>query len=536
MDFVGMHMPTVTAPTQIIYTGPSSSSSSLACKPFSQRSGISRMPAAATSKRKSSNGQSNRSTRQNSQQPRHQASGIPRPSPAKSTPPTNKAFTPPMTVQVEAQLANLEQAANPWWSTFCGISNGVWLGQTAAFAPSTGAAEALALGQDGKPVMDMHTQVTEERVCEGLLDFVTRRVARAEDEAELASVGQQLGGSGNDWDEEVLNAEEEGLVFFDGGSYSRGPLSLTNPATGGASADPHQGQHAPAGSESKPVSALDEAEGQGEDHPGKTAAEEDEEDDEGIEAQPDEGGSREAGEEVVTLEQCLAWGGEQRQRCRLTMSVSGGGETGEELDISLLRITLYHEYWQGLLHELDLETLRANSAVAAAPDASKRASTSSKASSSSSPVASSSSLSALDSAAPSASDTSVSAASPLSADAAVPAAAPPSSSAASQGGQHQESALNTNRVEQASNSERLPSLTAANEADAKAQGRSRARLSKGSCMSAKKLSGSWKAFDLTAVPIDETDPSTGHSRNGLHMQVDTTQSLSRSCLLSAYST
>ena len=83
---------------------------------------------------------------------------------------------------------------------------------------------------------------------------------------------------------------------------------------------------------------------------------------------------------------------------------------------------------------------------------------------------------------------------------------------------------------------RLPSLTAANEADAKAQGRSRARLSKGPCMSAKKLSGSWKAFDLTAVPIDETDPSTGHSRNGLHMQVDTTQSLSRSCLLSAYST
>jgi len=43
-----------------------------------------------------------------------------------------------------------------------------------------------------------------------------RRVARAEDEAELASVGQQIGGSGNDWDEEVLNAEEEGLVFFDG--------------------------------------------------------------------------------------------------------------------------------------------------------------------------------------------------------------------------------------------------------------------------------------------------------------------------------
>ena len=48
----------------------------------------------------------------------------------------------------------------------------------------------------------------------------------------------------------------------EGGSYSRGPLSLTNPATDGASTDPHQSQHAPPGSEPKPVSALDEAEQQ----------------------------------------------------------------------------------------------------------------------------------------------------------------------------------------------------------------------------------------------------------------------------------
>lgn len=50
----------------------------------------------------------------------------------------SKTVTPPMKVEVEAQLAKLEQAANPWWSTFCGITNGVWLGETAAFAPSTG--------------------------------------------------------------------------------------------------------------------------------------------------------------------------------------------------------------------------------------------------------------------------------------------------------------------------------------------------------------------------------------------------------------
>lgn len=47
-------------------------------------------------------------------------------------------LTAPMQVRVEAQLSKLEQAANPWWSTFCGVTNGRWAGQTAAFAPSTG--------------------------------------------------------------------------------------------------------------------------------------------------------------------------------------------------------------------------------------------------------------------------------------------------------------------------------------------------------------------------------------------------------------
>lgn len=43
-----------------------------------------------------------------------------------------------------------------------------------------------------------------------------RRVARAEEQAELAPLAAQVGGDGSDWDEEILNAEEEGLVFFDG--------------------------------------------------------------------------------------------------------------------------------------------------------------------------------------------------------------------------------------------------------------------------------------------------------------------------------
>ena len=64
----------------------------------------------------------------------------PKSKPAKLQQSTQKQqmLTAPMQVRVEAQLSKLEQAANPWWSTFCGVTNGRWAGQTAAFAPSTG--------------------------------------------------------------------------------------------------------------------------------------------------------------------------------------------------------------------------------------------------------------------------------------------------------------------------------------------------------------------------------------------------------------
>ena len=33
-------------------------------------------------------------------------------------------------------------------------------------------------------------------------------------------------GSQDEWEEEIISSEEDGLVFFDGGTYSRGPSSL----------------------------------------------------------------------------------------------------------------------------------------------------------------------------------------------------------------------------------------------------------------------------------------------------------------------
>ena len=43
-----------------------------------------------------------------------------------------------------------------------------------------------------------------------------RRTARAQEQAQLAKMGEQIEGPGQDWEEETLASEEEGLVFFDG--------------------------------------------------------------------------------------------------------------------------------------------------------------------------------------------------------------------------------------------------------------------------------------------------------------------------------
>lgn len=425
---------------------------------------------------------------------------------AKRTRPASasQTVTPPMKVEVEAQLAKLEQAANPWWSTFCGITNGVWLGETAAFAPSTGAAEGLALDQNMKPVLDMHTQVTEERVCEGPQDYVTRRTARAQGQAQLATVGEQIEGQGHDWDEEILSSEEEGLVYFDGGAYSRGPLSLISTA---AAVEPSRAvRHEPsAPSDSRPPSSQL--------HPSQEGDDLAEGEEEGIAAMPDEGWGRAGPPRVVTLEQCLAWGGEQRQRCRVVIAVSGGGDTGEELDISLLRITLFHEYWQGLLHQLDLATLQANSAVSLTPFGSKPNHTGSAAKPTDQPT----SLQPSSPAASVAPSDAVSSAQNLN----QPAAS--SSSLAEQGGatsSSSQAAAGAQLVDRLQEPEKQTSTSRSNASPAASPAAAAvvtagAKLSRGPRLKPKKLSGSWKAFDLTAVPIDETDPSTGMTKKAM---------------------
>ena len=47
-------------------------------------------------------------------------------------------------VLVKEQLSSLNQTNQPLWSTFCGVTNGVWQGRYAAFYAATGAMSLLA--------------------------------------------------------------------------------------------------------------------------------------------------------------------------------------------------------------------------------------------------------------------------------------------------------------------------------------------------------------------------------------------------------
>ena len=68
--------------------------------------------------------------------------------------------------QTQQHQHSLQSAIN-WTANYLFCRCFVW---------RAGEAEALALDRNRKPVLDMHSQVTEERVCDGPLDYVTRCV------------------------------------------------------------------------------------------------------------------------------------------------------------------------------------------------------------------------------------------------------------------------------------------------------------------------------------------------------------------------
>eukprot|EP00891_Asterochloris_glomerata_P000611 jgi/Astpho2/611/Aster-04455 len=197
-----------------------------------------------------------------------------------------------------------------------------------------GEAEALSLGEDKKPILDLYTLTTEERVADDDTDVVIRRCRRCRNpqQLQIASSGSAsrmsraptstaAAGSADpdacELDIDELPSEQEGFVYFDGGAYSRGPFHLRN--------DVDQG-----------TAAQSAAEGSGGAvHLGN-----------GSKASPD-GDEEPARPAIHAVEQCLTWGGEQRIRLHLTLAVAQDG--GQELEVDVLRLLVFTEAWEGLL-------------------------------------------------------------------------------------------------------------------------------------------------------------------------------------------
>ncbi|KAK9909661.1 hypothetical protein WJX75_005765 [Coccomyxa subellipsoidea] len=243
-------------------------------------------------------------------------------------------ITAPIQVQGQEQLTPVEKLQMaPFWSTFCGTSNGAWQGVQAAFSPMTGEAEPVGIDNRGEPVLDVRTITLEARELEDDDDRVVRKSLRAASAQALRDIATQ-----EEWEEEMISSEEDGLVFFDGGTYSRGPSSLLTdedfPDGGGdllqADKDRLERQL-----------SLETSTSEGGDEAGVT-------EDEVIRAEADVGGDGGLNRRVWLLEQCLAWGGEHRLRLRLTIAAFPGDD---ELEVEVLRIAVLRETWQCLAED-----------------------------------------------------------------------------------------------------------------------------------------------------------------------------------------
>ncbi|GFR48898.1 hypothetical protein Agub_g10845 [Astrephomene gubernaculifera] len=192
--------------------------------------------------------------------------------------------------------------------------------------------------------------------------------------------GEDLGGSG-DVDVEALSYNSEGVVVFDGGSYSAGPEYIGQQPVKLINDEALQGTSGEAGTStsSRSTSAF----------PSAAALEgglddEDEEDSEGYEdgegyEDEDEGEDEEGYEEedgslvlptstTSVFESCLVdWGSRTRMRAKLTLRIGqlpaadvnnssnnnnsggggGGGGGGGEVDVEVLRVLLFREQWLG---------------------------------------------------------------------------------------------------------------------------------------------------------------------------------------------
>jgi len=218
-------------------------------------------------------------------------------------------LTCPIVIETVETLTKEEPLPAPLWSSFAGSVGGMWVGQRGVYQPFTGVAEPIAM--DGKTKVYTLSQCCVENrdTVEGI-DTVVRHESSALSKETLGlrmkEAGEMDFSDADEWSREDLAQSEAGLIIFDGGSYSRGPLRLCQPR-----GEEGEGEATEAPDEYRPTDTVHE------------------------------------------IESCLQWTGEERVRVRVTLSAELlenelGPEHPPELDVSLLRVGVCRESWDGI--------------------------------------------------------------------------------------------------------------------------------------------------------------------------------------------
>ncbi|EOX96497.1 Domain of Uncharacterized protein function [Theobroma cacao] len=150
-----------------------------------------------------------------------------------------------MLMEVETVLQTQEPVIKPAWNTFASSVSGIWKGVGAVFSPITAEMEPIEIGNRNENLYDCYTLARIEAVLSpaGKTSEIHRRINRVtlNPHGEVPQLKETVNDSmvnhvlpnfesfdlaTSDVMEEDVMGNEPGLVFFEDGSYSRGPLDI----------------------------------------------------------------------------------------------------------------------------------------------------------------------------------------------------------------------------------------------------------------------------------------------------------------------
>ncbi|CAH9096401.1 unnamed protein product [Cuscuta europaea] len=217
-----------------------------------------------------------------------------------------------MLIEIETVLQTQEPVIRPIWNTFASSVSGIWKGVGAVFSPVTAEIEPIEVGDKNENLFDCYTLTRVEAFPSSAEDGQTSHIQRTVNWVSLNPYGEipELDGERplgmrrmteetlknnklpkfesfdfgkSDVMEEDIMGMEPGLLFFEDGSYSRGPVDI-------------------------PVGEVDM--------------------------------SNNYLSSTFKFEQCLVKGCHKRLRMVHTIEFSNGGS-----DIQILRVAVYEEQW-----------------------------------------------------------------------------------------------------------------------------------------------------------------------------------------------